>query len=535
VAIQGRRDDQVKVRGYRVELAEITGAALATPGVGQAITLNVGSGDILRLCAFVAPASDARLDSDVLRAHLAARLPAYMVPDEIAVLAQLPLLPNGKIDRQTLLAREPAPLAKPAAQPAANAAEAKLIEHWKTFFRPETVTPDASFASLGGDSLSYVNAYLSIEEVLGQVPDRWTTMTLAELGATAQPAQKRSPFVTVESAILMRAVAISAVVASHFQLIFTGGAATSALLWVSGFIFGGLQLGELDHQGDLKPMWRLLRSLLIPLYLIELPQVLVKFATHYHARLSSLLLTTDLMDYRGLPTDGPNAYGGHEYLMWYIHCVFHILVIFALLVALMRYGFRLKRPALPAAAAAIGLGLATRFILPAFFVPHFGSSEIDGMSFFGHAPTTHLATFALAALCGFLKGRWKLVTLAASLAYAAISAPVFGVTDSLSICVAAAVLTLAPTLPLPRVATLPVYLVAGASFFIYLLQFKFLAIATHFHALPPIVTTPIAIAGGVAVWCGWNWASQRAGRAWSWLRQALSPQPAAGASPISLR
>ena len=124
------------------------------------------------------------------------------------------------------------------------------MESWQAFFGRQAVTAASSFAGLGGDSLSYVSAYLSLEDTLGEVPDNWTTMTIAELAATAQPAgAKRSALVTIESAILMRAVAICVVVGSHFQLFFSGGAGTSALLWVSGSIFGALQLREMDHDG----------------------------------------------------------------------------------------------------------------------------------------------------------------------------------------------------------------------------------------------------------------------------------------------
>ncbi len=423
IAIHGRRDDQVKIRGYRVVLAEITACAGTARGVGQAITLNVGEAGEPRLCCFVEP-SRRGVDPDTVRAHLATHLPPYMVPAEIQVVPQLSLLPNGKIDRQALIACRRAPPAAPAAatpakQPGGKV-EAQLVESWQAFFGRQTVTAASSFAGLGGDSLSYVSAYLSLEDALGEVPDHWTTMTIAELAATAQPAgAKRSAFVTIESAILMRAVAICVVVGSHFQLFFSGGAGTSALLWVSGSIFGALQLREMDHDGRLAPIGRLLKSILIPLYLIELPQFLVKLALHAHARLSSVLLTTDLLDYTGLPSSGPDAYGGHEYLLWYIHAVVHILIIYAALLVVARYGLRLARPATAAALGAIVLGLAGRFLLPALFQPGFWAHPVDPMSYFNHAPTTHLATFALAALAGLTAGRRRWAILVATLAYVA--------------------------------------------------------------------------------------------------------------------
>jgi len=526
IAIHGRRDDQVKIRGYRVELAEITAALLGSAGVAQAITLDVGEPGEARLCAFV---EGRGLDPEALRAHLAARLPAYMIPADIEVADKLPLLPNGKIDRQALIGRrraQPAAAAPVAASAGLGKLEAELVESWQAFFGRQPVSAASTFANLGGDSLSYVSAYLALEEALGEVPDNWTTMTIAELAASAQPANaRRSAFVTIESAMLMRAIAISVVVGSHFGIFFSGGAGTSGLLWVSGSIFGGLQLREMDHDGKLGPIGRLLKSILIPLYLIELPQFLAKLALHAHARLSSILLTTDLLDYSGLPSSGPDAYDHHEYLLWYIHAVVHILIIYAGLLVLAKCVLRVRRPATAAALSAIALGFAGRFLLPALFQPGFWAHPVDPMSYFNHAPTTHLATFALAALGGLTAGRWRWAILGVTLAYVAVSIPIYELADSAPIAAIAAFLAFAPRISVPRVLSTPIYVVAGASFFIYLLQFKFLVVFTHLH-VPALLAWPGAVAAGVAVWAGWNWISQRAGgwadalRAWRAWRPA---------------
>ena len=73
---------------------------------------------------------------------------------------------------------------------------------------------------------------------------------------------------------------------------------------------------------------------------------------------------------------------------------------------------------------------------------------------------------------------------------------------------------------MPRRLSTPIYMVAGASFFIYLLQFNFWAVATHLH-IPALIAWPGAVAGGVAVWAGWNWVSQRAG---GWLAALRTPR-----------
>ena len=386
------------------------------------------------------------------------------------------------------------------------------MDSWQAFFGRQTVTTASSFAGLGGDSLSYVSAYLSLEDVLGEVPDRWTTMTIAELAATAQPAgAKRSALVTIESAILMRAVAICVVVGSHFQLFFSGGAGTSALLWVSGSIFGALQLREMDHDGRLAPIGRLLKSILIPLYLIELPQFLAKLALHAHARLSSVLLTTDLLDYTGLPSSGPDAYGGHEYLLWYIHAVVHILIVYAaLLLVVARYVLRLR-----AARHRRGVRAPSRSVLPAASAagalpaPGFWAHPVDPMSYFNHAPTTHLATFALAALSGLTAGRWRWrdpgrdAGLRRRSAFRSTdwptrcrspSSPPSSASRRSSACRACS-RRRSTWSPARRSSSTCCSSSSG----------RWRPTCT----VPALLAWPIAVAGGVAVWAGWNWISQR--------------------------
>jgi amino acid adenylation domain-containing protein len=100
---EGRRDDQVKVNGFRIELGEITHHLNRHPAVKQSlVTVRGGRGD-RSLVAFVVPVGPAT-DTDVLRRHLAAKVPGYMVPAQFHYCESFPLTPNGKIDFRALLA-----------------------------------------------------------------------------------------------------------------------------------------------------------------------------------------------------------------------------------------------------------------------------------------------------------------------------------------------------------------------------------------------------------------------------------------------
>jgi len=523
VMIQGRRDDQVKIRGHRVEMAEVTAAALRAPYIAQAVTLNIG-GDAARLALFVQPLNaDLALSPDAVRARLAAALPDYMVPDAILVLPALPLLPNGKVDRQALVELAKA---RPAAAPARAATtplEKTLVADWSDLFARE-VGVDDSFAGLGGDSLSYVTAYLSLEEALGAVPEGWTAMSLADLAvAVGDEAPKKGVMAWIESAILLRAVAICGVVASHFQLIFTGGSATSALLFVSGYIFGALQLNEMDHQKSLKPMGRLLKGLLLPLFAYELANTALKLVTHEPVRLSSLLLYTDFLDYHGLPTDGPNAYGGHDPVMWYIHCTFHVVLFYGAVFWLLDRVLKLKKPALATAITVLAVGLLGRFVLPFFFVPDFGRAPLDMASVFKHAPTTHMATFALAAMAGLLKGKGRIAFTVAAAAYALASSPFYTIGDAAVLAPIAALVLFLPKIPWPRLLSKPVYMIAGASLFIYLIHFKVLGVWQRVTDAPLVLAWIAAIAAGVVGWSCWNFMMKQLPAIWTAMRR-LAPR-----------
>lgn len=104
----GRQDHQVQIRGFRVELGEIEATLPTHPEVREAAVITQGEGSAKRLLAFVVPRHPETIDGAVfpaeLRAFLRAKLPPHMVPDQLVLLATMLTTPNGKVDRQGLMA-----------------------------------------------------------------------------------------------------------------------------------------------------------------------------------------------------------------------------------------------------------------------------------------------------------------------------------------------------------------------------------------------------------------------------------------------
>ncbi|WP_405981985.1 amino acid adenylation domain-containing protein [Streptomyces sp. NBC_00158] len=154
----GRIDDQIKIRGYRVEPGEIESALARHPGVRQSVvTVAESATGHRRLVAYVVPAAapGAAMPTDAeLRAALARELPAYMVPSSYVPIPALPLNNHGKIDRAAL--PEP-PGARPdlgvAYRAPRTGSETYLCELWAELLGIDEVGADDPFLALGGDSL----------------------------------------------------------------------------------------------------------------------------------------------------------------------------------------------------------------------------------------------------------------------------------------------------------------------------------------------------------------------------------------------
>ncbi|MEE1671628.1 amino acid adenylation domain-containing protein [Streptomyces sp. WAC07094] len=162
----GRADDQVKVRGFRVEPAEVTAALLDLPDVGQATVMVREETGRTHLVAYVVPEDGAPMPApDAVRAALAETLPDYMLPAAVVPLDRLPLTGNGKLDRGALPA--PALVTVSGGREPRNDREKVLCALFAEILGVPRVSVDDDFFELGGHSLLATRLVSRIRTELG--------------------------------------------------------------------------------------------------------------------------------------------------------------------------------------------------------------------------------------------------------------------------------------------------------------------------------------------------------------------------------
>ncbi|MFD8816454.1 amino acid adenylation domain-containing protein [Streptomyces sp. NPDC059627] len=152
----GRVDEQVKVRGYRIEPAEVEAVLAVHPGVGAAVVTVAGEGARARLVAYLVPADPAEGVPAVgeLRAYLGARLPAFMVPASFTELSALPLTPGGKLDRAALPDPDPGRVDLSGRYVAPRTRIERVVARvWAEALGLDRVGAEDNFFELGGHSL----------------------------------------------------------------------------------------------------------------------------------------------------------------------------------------------------------------------------------------------------------------------------------------------------------------------------------------------------------------------------------------------
>jgi len=446
--IVGRRSRFLKVFGLRVDLDRVE-AELGTDVV------CLGADDEL----VVATTGDADLAGLHRRCLALTNLPPAAV--RVCRVDELPRTAAGKPDLSAL--RE---LTRPATRsgPLPTTVAALLAE----VLERADVADDDTFVGLGGDSLSYVEASLRLEELLGTLPAGWHLMTVGALAATERP--RRTWGRSIETGVALRAVAILLVVAHHSQLFRVLGGA-HVLLAVAGFNFARFQLTTAPRSTRVERVVQSVARMVVPTVVV----VLLGMLLWQRYGWQHLLLVHDLI--------APDTGFKH---FWFVEVLAQLLVFSTLMLAL-PLGDRLER-CWPFATPVLLLGLA---LLPRFgVVPAFeGRARL-------YAPyaVAWLFLWGWAAARAHTTGRRLLLTtvLAAAL-------PGFFLGNELRTAVVGGGLLLllwVPRTRVPRHVVPVVGVLASASLYVYL---------AHFLVLPavaglPVVAMAASLGVGVLYW-----------------------------------
>ena len=205
----GRRDDQVKLGGIRIEPGEIEAALRTHPAVDAVgVVLHVESASEPMLVAYCSLRDGADMPTAAdLRAFLKPFLPDALIPARHLVLEELPRLPNGKLDRRALAARplpRPVPAGGGSAAAAADGIETTLTELWQTLLKRDDVGPEDDFFALGGHSLLATRLIARLRDRLGiELPliSIFETPTIRGLAAIVVQLTERSDGAAVPVAI----------------------------------------------------------------------------------------------------------------------------------------------------------------------------------------------------------------------------------------------------------------------------------------------------------------------------------------------
>ncbi|MDL2207437.1 amino acid adenylation domain-containing protein, partial [Desulfovibrio sp. OttesenSCG-928-M16] len=188
----GRGDDQISIRGHRVETGEIEQTLLGLPGIACAVVAARARSSGMALTAYVVPeaplATYTEEQAAAWKTALRELLPSWMLPDAWVTLPSLPLTANGKIDRAALPEPDFAAGAG-SGEPARSGVELALAGLWQQVLDLPSVTLDDDFFTLGGDSLKAARLAASAEEMFGirlAVTDFMRHATLRSLAAQVE-------------------------------------------------------------------------------------------------------------------------------------------------------------------------------------------------------------------------------------------------------------------------------------------------------------------------------------------------------------
>ncbi|MFD5159259.1 AMP-binding protein [Streptomyces hawaiiensis] len=462
--IVGRRSRFIKILGLRIDPQRVE-AVLEGHGIRAACA---GDDDALAVVA----ARTAHVDAAAVRRMVTAGcgLPPRAI--RVRLMSELPRLASGKTDYEAVRR-----LAGGARTSAAPAPGDDLCALYAEILDRTDVTEDSSFVSLGGDSLSYVEMSLRLEQAMGVLPADWHTTPIRELRAprtarnTPETAPRRGLRRKLETGIALRAIGIVLVVGSHIPVFLVQGGA-HVLLGVAGYNFARFHLSVGERRERLRRMGRSIARIAVP------SMVWIAFALLLTREydLANVVLANSLFE-----QDNSDP----EWRYWFVETLVYFLTGLAVLLAIPWLYRTERRNPFGFALALVALGLIGRY-------DPWGLAHVR----FHLSPTVVFFLFALgwAAARARTAGQRLVLT-----AVALVTVPgLFPGEQTLRTSIVAGGLVLllwVPVLPSIDPVNRLAGVLAGSSLYIYL---------THFHVYPhlrdhsPVSALLVSLICGVA-------------------------------------
>ncbi len=462
VRIVGRRADFVKIMGIRIDLGmverrlRVAGIRACVTAVEDQIQVTYEAAGVpspRRVCELTSDASG--LGTSVISAQ---------------GVEALPRLSNGKVDRLACAAAHHPEgrfqASTPGLRPRQPADLAAVVAVLAPLVGRRAIDPDRSFAELGGDSFSHVQASLRLGRLLGDLPVDWHHRPLRELPRLAEQTRRRPAGQRVETNVAIRAAAVIMICGSHVGLFSLGGGA-HVLLAVAGFTFARYVLPEASQAQRWRRTARVAVGIAVPALIVAVVMVGLFGSAHW-ANLT-------LLHWAFRPGVGN--------IFWFVESLLLIIVVTTGLLSLPRL-----RTAYAQDPWRVAFFLTVALLVPRYVVLALVDGMIRGLPW----TVAWLFTAGLAMASAQTWPRRALTVLVA----AGATIGFFPASErNLAIMIGLSLLALVPTVVIPRVAVRPVGVVAAASLHIYLVQFQM------FEFFPtPALKFVGALAAGITFW-----------------------------------
>lgn len=503
----GRADDIINCSGIKINPDGIEEQVLRTLGLGAGIAVARvphpvrGEGVLIAKKPEVS-ATDAQITS---AAAQALRSLGVSGSDAITVwqTAEFPVTPSGKVQRKKLtqafleaapaLATPPSPAPEPAVAPIdAESAEgmpvdalAALLAEWRKILGVQQIDRRANFIELGGDSLSFIEASMAVEKIIGWLPDDWESLPLQDLAAKRRVERRR--FSLMSTPILVRAIAIIFVAMTTLEVYDVHGT-TNALFVLAGWSFAKYQLRSILQTGRVS-------AVLSTVFTVAIPAVLVSLfiqRNHLPIHWDAVFLLSNFT----VPQINKGEF-------WFVNVLLQCLLLLALF-----FWFKPAR----ALAARNPFGFAAWGTVFTGVVALFGTLYFSPDRLLGHLPHIKMWLIFLGMAIAYTETQRQrlFVTVGALLScFYYKELEWFPVVSTLAV-------IYVPRIKVPALMAPVISLIASASLFIYLVDLTSLSISTRVpflnNAVGQVVT---ALASGVAVYKFWKFVQDKFAQAQS--------------------